>query len=284
MRVHHLNCCTMCPTGERLVNGRGDLFAPGKIVCHCWLLETEHDGLVLVDTGIGLDDCANVAGRLGGMFKAFVRPKADAEECAARQIERLGYARKDVRHIVPTHLDCDHAGGLPDFPEATVHVFRAERDAALARSTRRERERYRPVHFAHQPKWNALEVDGESWRGFDAVRTISKEADLLLIPLEGHTRGHCGVAVRVGDGWLFHAGDAYFHEDEMRAEPSCPAGLAFFQRVIAMDDPRRRANQARLRELVASTSDVRVHCAHSPTELAALQAPARETLSLNLGR
>ncbi|MFD0510570.1 MBL fold metallo-hydrolase [Streptomyces aureus] len=30
----------------------------------------------------------------------------------------LGYAVDDVRHIVLTHLDLDHAGGLPDFPRA----------------------------------------------------------------------------------------------------------------------------------------------------------------------
>jgi glyoxylase-like metal-dependent hydrolase (beta-lactamase superfamily II) len=267
MKIHHLNCCTMCPTGQRLIEGRGGWLGVARMVCHCWLVETQHDGLVLVDTGIGLDDCADIAGRLGKMFKSVIRPKADAEECAARHVERLGFSRKDVRHIVPTHLDLDHAGGLPDFPEATVHVFRPEQEAALARRTRRERERYRPAHFAHGPKWRPLDVDGERWKGFESVRTISKEADLLLIPLEGHTRGHCGVAVRHGDEWLLHAGDAYFHADEMRPVPSCPPALAMFQRLMAIDDAKRRRNQDRLRELVASASDVRVHCAHSPSEL-----------------
>jgi hypothetical protein len=29
-----------------------------------------------------------------------------------------------------------------------------------------------------------------------------------LIPLFGHARGHCGVAVQTESGWLFHVGDA----------------------------------------------------------------------------
>ena len=31
---------------------------------------------------------------------------------------------------------------------------------------------------------------------------------MYLIPLTGHTRGHCGVAIRAGGGWLFHCADA----------------------------------------------------------------------------
>jgi glyoxylase-like metal-dependent hydrolase (beta-lactamase superfamily II) len=31
---------------------------------------------------------------------------------------------------------------------------------------------------------------------------------ILLVPLPGHTPGHCGVAVESGPGWLFHVGDA----------------------------------------------------------------------------
>jgi glyoxylase-like metal-dependent hydrolase (beta-lactamase superfamily II) len=34
-----------------------------------------------------------------------------------RQIERLGFRREDVRHIVITHFDFDHIGGLVDFPD-----------------------------------------------------------------------------------------------------------------------------------------------------------------------
>jgi glyoxylase-like metal-dependent hydrolase (beta-lactamase superfamily II) len=32
--------------------------------------------------------------------------------------------------------------------------------------------------------------------------------EICFIPLHGHTRGHCGVAVQTEGGWLLHCGDA----------------------------------------------------------------------------
>ena len=52
------------------------------------------------------------------------------QDTAIRQLEALGHKASDVRHIVLTHLDFDHAGGLEDFPNATVHVMDAEFVAA----------------------------------------------------------------------------------------------------------------------------------------------------------
>ncbi len=266
MRVHHLNCGTMCPVSARLVNAQGGgLFEPGRMVCHCLLIESD-DGLVLVDTGLGLDDVAQGARRLGTFFMLATGARLDAEETAARQVERLGFKRADVRHIVPTHLDLDHAGGMADFPDATVHIFDREHTAALAPRTFMERERYKSAHWAHGPKWNVLSLQGDRWQGFDSVRAVGGVGtDVLLVPLMGHTRGHCGVAVKAGDRWLLHGGDAYFSSNEMMDPPTCPPGLSFFQRVVAVDGHERLANQARLRELAKShPGEVEMFCAHCP--------------------
>jgi glyoxylase-like metal-dependent hydrolase (beta-lactamase superfamily II) len=273
MRIHHFSAASLCPLSKRLVNGTGSLFEAGRMVCHCWLIESS-DGLVLVDTGIGLQDVADVRGRLGWAFQKVVRPVADPAHTAWAQIRALGFDPREVRHIVPTHLDLDHAGGLPDFPEAAVHVFRPELEAALAPPTRKERHRYRAAHFAHGPRWDAREPGGESWFGFDGVRALDGSDEILLVPLTGHTRGHCGVAVRTEAGWLLHAGDAYFFHAEVTADPWCPVGLRAFQRLVVTDNRMRLHNQARLRALVAEHgAQVRVHCAHCPTELDALAPP-----------
>src|SRR6185295_19585908 len=124
MRVHHINTGTMCPIGQRFVNGTGSMFKRARMVCHCLLIET-NDGLALVDTGIGLDDIANPP-RLGPKWVRQTTPRLDPAETAVRQVEALGYSRDDVRHLLLTHLDRDHAGGIPDFPNAKVHVHRRE--------------------------------------------------------------------------------------------------------------------------------------------------------------
>ena len=53
----------------------------------------------------------------------------DLEETAIAQIKRLGYAPEEVKHIVLTHFHYDHVGGLPDFPQAKVHIYKDEYEA-----------------------------------------------------------------------------------------------------------------------------------------------------------
>jgi glyoxylase-like metal-dependent hydrolase (beta-lactamase superfamily II) len=274
MRVHHLNCGSLCPHGARLINGEGGLFAPAKTVCHCLLIEAG-DGLVLVDTGFGVEDAENPR-QLGLALRALLRPRPKVETTALRQVEALGFSASDVRQIVTTHLDFDHAGGLPDFPAAEVHVLAPELEAALHPKLR-ERTRYlRGVHWRHGPKWVRHEGGGESWFGFEGVRILPGiDAELLLIPLLGHTRGHTAVAVNSGDGWLLHCGDAYFHRGEIATPAECPLLLRFFQAVMAADNRARRSNCERLGELAARHGDeVDLFCAHDPHDLERTQEKA----------
>lgn len=257
----------MCPFAARLVTGSGGIFATARIVCHCLLVETRA-GLLLVDTGFGLDDVARPA-RFSGAYRTVVRPKLLREETAAAQVEALGFSRGDVRDIAVTHLDMDHAGGLADFPEARVHLLRAEHEAAMAPRTSNERHRYLRAQWAHGPRWALHEPSGERWMGFESVRALDGEAEVLLVPLHGHTRGHAGVAVRTPSGWILHAGDAYFFHGEIDpVAPSCPPGLAAFQHLLAVDREARLANRARLAELArAHGAEVRIVSAHDPVEL-----------------
>jgi glyoxylase-like metal-dependent hydrolase (beta-lactamase superfamily II) len=284
MKVHHLNLCTMCPFGGRLVSGgHRTIFEAGEMVVHALLVETARDGLVLVDTGMGLDDVRSPLGRLGPGFVSLARPQLREEDTAARQIERLGFARSDVRHVVVTHLDVDHAGGIPDFPEAKVHLHRREHAAAMQPQTLNERHRYRRVHFAHGPKWQLHDEGGESWFGFDGLKIIAD--DVVLVPLHGHTRGHSAIAVRVDDPvgpeWLLHCGDAYFFHLEKDDPACCPPVLRSFQANIAVDDDARRANAKRIRELHRQHGrTVRVFSAHCPHEYRALAETERDRSGL----
>lgn len=275
MRAHHIDCATMCPVSARLVNGKGGWFERGRLVCHCLVIEGS-DGLILVDTGLGTADVEEPERRLGGRFLAMTHPQLRREQTALAQIERLGFQRRDVRHIVPTHLDLDHIGGLSDFPDASVHVFEPELRAATERATRQERNRYRPAQLAHGPRWVKHALAGDRWLGFDRVRVLGD--DVALVPVVGHTRGHCAVAVKDERGWLLHAGDAYFFHGEVDpVNPRCTPGLAFFQRMAAVDNGVRLANQARLRELVRGHgSEVRVFSAHDPVELEAFATSVAE--------
>jgi glyoxylase-like metal-dependent hydrolase (beta-lactamase superfamily II) len=269
--VHHLNCASLDPACGWLAAARG---APPGLVCHCLLVETRH-GLVLVDTGLGTRDVADRAS-LGRSFRWSMRPRLDGGETALAQVQARGYQARDVQHIVVTHLDLDHAGGLADFPHATVHVHHAEH-AAAHRPSWRERLRYLPAQWAHQPRWQLHRPDGEGWLGLGSVCAIpGLDDDILLVPLPGHTRGHSAVAVRQPGGrWLVHGGDAYFSRGELETPRRCPPGLRLLQTLVEVDRRQRFANQARLRTLAAERAgEVTLFCAHDPAELAALQQRA----------
>jgi glyoxylase-like metal-dependent hydrolase (beta-lactamase superfamily II) len=270
MRVHHLNCGCMCPVGGRLWDGisRG---ATGRLVCHCQLVETDQ-GLVLIDTGFGSEDVERPYDRLSSLFIHTNRIQFDRRYTALDQVRSRGFSPDDVRHIVLTHLDFDHAGGLEDFPNATVHVLQAEADAALARDGFIASRRYAPPQWDEVRSWRFYDGGGESWFGFDAVRDLDGvPPEILMIPLPGHTVGHAGVAIDTPDGWLLNAGDAYFHRHEMDEDPHCTPGLVAYQALMEMNRPTRLDNQARLRELANAGQGVRIFCSHDPVELEALQ-------------
>jgi glyoxylase-like metal-dependent hydrolase (beta-lactamase superfamily II) len=270
MRVHHLNCVSSCPLGGKLMDGRTrSLLTRGELVCHCLLIESSA-GLVLVDTGFGLNDVNHPRDRLSAFFLALVKPAFREEMTAIWQVQRLGFAAADVRHIVMSHLDFDHAGGLDDFPQAVVHLLRREQDDALAQASWMDRQRFRPQQWTNRQLWRVYAAAaGETWFGFSGVQRLAGiPDDILLVPLPGHTHGHCGIAVRSDDGWLLLAADAYFHEHEMHpSAPRCPPGLRFYQWMLEKDRKARLSNQHRLRMMANDNrGDIQVFCSHDVAE------------------
>lgn len=255
MKVTHLNCGTMRPPGTP------------PLVCHVLLVETDN-GLVLVDTGYGLADIADPRRRIGPM-RHLLKPAFDPDETAARQVQALGFRRDDVRHIVITHFDLDHIGGLADFPAAQVHVTAAEIDGAIRSPSWRERVRYRPVQWEHRPDIVEHGAGGESWRGFAAAKQLDAVSPgVVLVPMPGHTRGHAAVAVDAGDHWVLHCGDAFYHRGEIDGRTAVPRTLKVQERVTALDFKRLSANQARIAELFARREPgLLIVCAHDAAQL-----------------
>lgn len=196
------------------------------------------------------------------------------EETARHQILKLGFRAEDVRHIVLTHLHLDHAGGLRDFPHAKVHVYGPEYRAAMDPHGLIEYA-YDASHWAHSPKWMFHERVNRNWFGLDCIPIMEAiEPEILLVPLQGHTRGHCGVAIGLPDGWLLQCGDAAspFHQDtdlHGRDESQYYVNFLprwFAYRVIGPHVPRLRAL---IRDHGEEVSVISSHDVYSFTEFRA---------------
>lgn len=263
LKVHHLNCGSLCSVGMKMLYPNAT-----KMVCHVLLIET-NDGLVLVDTGFGAEDIRSTKTRLGSAMSLFIS-NLQMSETAIVQIENLGFKASDVRHIVPTHMDFDHIGGISDFPNAIVHILKDEYDCANGSlNSLILKNRYRPVQWATCKTFKFYsEGSGDKWFGFDAVRDLDGlTSDILLVPIRGHTAGHTAVAVKQGDQWLLHCGDGYFSRVEMSGRLSPVNPLELFQRTIAFNNDLRLKNADRVRELVLRESNViKAFSAHDELE------------------
>ncbi|HWQ47206.1 MAG TPA: MBL fold metallo-hydrolase [Longilinea sp.] len=170
------------------------------------LLVQTNKGPVLIDTGLGIHDYETPSNMVK-FFRADFGIEYKPQEALRRQIQQYGYSTGDIKNIIVTHLHFDHAGGLPDFPEAVIHIHRREYEALLHSRRLMERLAYDPLDFLHNPHWEIYEKPDCKWFDFNAIR-LDFEPEMYLIPLFGHTSGHCGVAIRSEDGWVFYCADA----------------------------------------------------------------------------
>jgi glyoxylase-like metal-dependent hydrolase (beta-lactamase superfamily II) len=268
MSIHHLNCTTMRPFAF-VLSGTGSLVSRSHLIVHCLLIESD-DGLVLVETGFGTRDFVRPS-RAVRAFTLLSGTRWDVRDTALHQVARLGYDARDVRHIVLTHLHLDHAGGLPDFPWARVHVHALEYETVM-RPQALSGQFYRPEHWAHQPQWVLHTRQGESWFGFECMRVMEGVSpEILFIPLPGHTPGHCGVAVRTENGWLLHCGDGYIFRGDIKPAYG-PGSRPWWMAPLAR---RLFPHASRLRGLARNRGrEVRLFCAHDAFELSEFQVSA----------
>jgi len=233
MSVYFLNCGSMRPYFPHVENG-----------VTCLLIET-NQGPVLVDTGLGIQDYLHPGKRMS-FFLKMMRSERHVNETALHQIQQLGYKREDVKHIIQTHLHLDHAGGLPDFPNAQVHLYKPEHDHILSHRS----WEYIPDHWKHDPNWILHELKNEKWFDFDAIQLEGFKPEIWLIPLTGHTPGHMAVAVKQEQAWVMHGGDAIPFNAMMEGPPDWLSKILLGPHI------------PRIRNFIASNPQVRLVGSH----------------------
>jgi putative intracellular protease/amidase len=81
---------------------------------------------------------------------------------------------------------------------------------------------------------------------------LGLDSAVKLIPLFGHTHGHCGIAVQQGEKWLLHAADTYYRRVEYITDANPVSALSSH---TADDNAQRIAAIAALRKLSEEHGD-----------------------------
>lgn len=244
--IYHLNCV-------KIVSPVND-----NVCGHCILIK-ENDNLILIDTGIGLLDIQQPLERIGQELIDMVGYRFNENQTAIRQIEELGLDPKKVTDCIISHLDNDHIGGLADFPNATVHVGIEEYENYNSGSPR-----YLKVPLSHNPTIKTYKKSDLNWFGFEARKVATNtETEIFLIPLFGHTLGHCGVALKKDNKWIFYIADAYYMRIELNDSNHPVNQLA---RMRAEDNDLRLNSLDKIRTLINEHPEIEVFGYHDIEE------------------
>lgn len=160
------------------------------------ILVKTRDSLVLIETGIG--------NKLTEKQRAIFRVKEDWD--IPGSLLAIGVERDDIKHVILTHLDFDHAGGIVmqdgdtmtlTFPNAVYHIQSQEWEDAIS-PNKRAANSYWPVNFDLLKESSLLQlVDGTA----EIVEGIS------VAHSGGHHRGHQIVSIKSKGEKAIHMGD-----------------------------------------------------------------------------
>ncbi len=122
-------------------------------------------------------------------------------------------------------MHIDHAGGIADFPWATVHVYEKEYQAAVKNRTSGDWLQSSPMDASRELAKILGNRFNLVWIPRHKIAWIF--AGSLFDPMPGHTPGHCMVAFSNGEKWILQTGSAAYPFTYPRSRSPCPG---WFQR------------------------------------------------------
>lgn len=143
-----------------------------------YLIQTDDGTNILVDTGYSRETI--------GAYRdpAYQGRRVDEEDYVTGRLAAIGLRPADIRYLVCTHLDPDHAGGHDEFPESELVIQREQ--YAAARAETHPRYGMTSAHWGDpRLRYRLVDGDTELMPGVD------------LIASDGHVPGHQSVLVRL---------------------------------------------------------------------------------------
>jgi glyoxylase-like metal-dependent hydrolase (beta-lactamase superfamily II) len=179
----------------------------------------DHDGPMPMDFFVwAIAGPATVLVDTGSGQRTMTARGHDYLRSPASALAAVGVGAAEVTDVVTTHMHWDHAGNVRDFPDARLHVQRAEMAHATGPSMCSGFLR-RPYDAEQLAEWLA-----ELYRG----RVTFHEGDEEIAPgisvhhVGGHTPGMQVVRVSTARGHVVLASDAMHYYENLAAENPFP--------------------------------------------------------------
>jgi len=184
-----------------------------------FLVEHPTAGPLLIDTGFGRGVAEKSLREVGPvnalLFRGGVEMRPD--QTVAAQLSGGGVDPSAIGLIVMTHLHFDHAGGLRDFPGATVLV--SEREWAAAHRRSAPFAGYVSGHLDERLEYRTLDFGAaRPSGGFERTLDVFGDGSVVLAYTPGHSAGHLSVMLRLREREVLVAGDAVYTLATLRGE------------------------------------------------------------------
>jgi len=267
VEVTFLNAGT-CSVPEAVVR-RGGGFGTLELPALVALIHHPTEGPVLFDTGYSPRFFEATRRMPHRVYRWLTPVTCGPHDTVAAQLPALGVDPEAVRHVVISHFDPDHIGGLRDFGAARIVCHSSAWESVRGRQgVEAMRARLLPGHL---PQDIAERLHLVTDFGQDSAGPLSGAHDLfgdgtvLLVGLPGHAPGQLGALIGrpSGGAWLLAADAIWTRATLERAGPTAHV-------LLAKDRVAQLATYTLLRQLRRERPDIIIvptHCPEAADEL-----------------
>ena len=157
-----------------------------------------------------------------GFDRRYERGSRHLLRTPAEGLKLLGINPAEIENVIVSHMHYDHAGSVPDFPNAKFYIQDSEMDFATGRYLKHKAFRY----------GNFIEYTVDFLRALydDRINFTNGPAEiapgLTVHRVGGHTQGMQIVRVWTRRGWLVLASDAIHMYSNLEKENPYPAAFS----------------------------------------------------------
>ncbi|MCA2211660.1 MBL fold metallo-hydrolase [Jidongwangia harbinensis] len=211
MAIHHL------PTGTYLTRAafafKGGSFRDVRHFASSAVLVRHPQGDLLIDAGFGTGVAAHIA-----MLPRFVRAPFEAGLTVSEQLDAIGYDRRRLLGVLPTHSHWDHVSGLDGLHGTPVWINAHERRYAAGDP---DGKVYRSVSEGHEI--HEYGFDHGPYLGFPSSYDVYGDGSVVVALAGGHTTGSVVVFVTLPTGRRYaFIGDLTWQIDGIRRRVERP--------------------------------------------------------------